>query len=95
MQLLFSGFPHSVDSFPPFARAVAVILGVGCTSGCLALLFVAVWEKLDGSEPVKSTSGAFPSEEPPTHPNGYNKKTRRIPIDKLMAEVEKSKKTEE
>jgi hypothetical protein len=47
MWCLFSGFPHVGDDLLISARAVAYVLGVGSLSGCVALLFVMVWEKLD------------------------------------------------
>ncbi len=46
MWLLSAGFPHAGDSQAKALYAVTA-LGTGCLTGCLALLFVLIWEKLD------------------------------------------------
>jgi len=47
MSLLFSGFPHVGGDLLTDLSSLVRLLGVGSVSGCAALLFVAVWEKLD------------------------------------------------
>lgn len=51
MWCLFYGFPHAGGNLV-IARSVAVMLGVGALSGCAAMLFVAVWDKLDEKTPA-------------------------------------------
>jgi len=47
MYLLFYGFPHAGGDLWTIATSVARVLGVGSLSGCVALIFVSIWEKLD------------------------------------------------
>jgi hypothetical protein len=104
--LLFSGFPHAGGKLE-IARAVAVELGVGSVTGCVALLYVSVWDWLAKEPGIHVPSGAtlsyntrpelvptepaqpFPSSEAPTDPG--NKRTQRMPLDKLVEQAEKSK----
>jgi hypothetical protein len=59
MSTLFYGFPHVGGDLWTTARAVATLLGTGAVSGCAALIFVAVWEKLDEKVPgIQVASGA-------------------------------------
>lgn len=45
--LFFFGYPHVGDELLIWVDNVFRALGAGCSSGCLAVLFVALWDKLD------------------------------------------------
>jgi len=47
MSLLFYGFPQPGADLWTIVAVGARVLGLGALSGCAAVLFVAVWEKLD------------------------------------------------
>jgi len=54
MYLLFYGFPHAGGDLLTILSSISKVLGIGSLSGCVATLFVVVWERLD--EPAAAIS---------------------------------------